>query len=67
MTDRKTHKCVRCDRPVQKDAAMVEVAISGELIRDGDPRSGGPESQGGFLIGPECLRMVKATGWVRGQ
>ena len=52
--------CVRCGRPIKNDsgAASVEMSTSWKIIPKGDPLSGGPDSQGCFPIGPECLKKV---------
>lgn len=53
--------CERCGRPVKPGRGrMIEVTIDRELLRRGDPRSGGPESQGGFAVGLDCARIIGA-------
>jgi len=61
-------RCVICNKDMPaKIIRMIEVSISGDLIREDDPRSNGPESQGCFPIGPECWRVVRVSGKVWGS
>lgn len=50
--------CVVCGRKLGDNPPMVEVSLDGKPIPQGDPRSGGSESQGHFPIGSECTKRV---------
>lgn len=52
--------CELCGRTLNPDTAQeVEVDLSGRPIPPGHPDSGGPESQGAWIIGPECMKKVR--------
>jgi hypothetical protein len=57
--------CFLCERPLTERALasawLVEHATTGEIIPVGDPRSGGPESQGCFPLGSECAKRLPKT------
>lgn len=61
------HWCARCERPLRVGIAahLIEVSIDGDVIPEGDSRSGGPESLGGLIVGPECYRIVLKRGRLR--
>jgi hypothetical protein len=54
--------CARCGKHLlPAKAYWVEMLIGGEILMPEDPRSGGPESQGGFPLGADCYRRLLGT------
>lgn len=51
--------CTFCARPLGENAATIEIGIDGEHIPEGHPDSGGPESQGWWPVGSECIKKLK--------
>lgn len=58
-------RCTACGRKLAAKHLVVEVDIFGRVILPGDPRSEGPDSQGSWDIGPECVKQVLSPEQVR--
>lgn len=54
------HPCIHCGKTVKPGkGTWVEITIDGDVIPEGDPRSGvWNVSQGGFVLGPDCYRKI---------
>lgn len=61
--------CAYCGKAVKNRARalFVEVCTCGEFMQDHDGSKCGGNSQGGFLLGPDCARRFKAERKSRAQ
>lgn len=60
-------RCTACGRRLGKNPIMVEVSIDGTVILPGDPASEGPESQGWWNLGSECVKRVLSPAQIKAQ
>ena len=56
-------RCIICRKIIKTPQFMVHMRTDGRLFALGlDPKMDEREDQGWFDIGPDCLRLVTATG-----